>query len=360
MIVPSTSKGTNANASLSNKSSSKSASTSSHSSSKHRSNSGADSRSDKSSRKSSSKKVDIATLPPPLLSPKAELPPLEDISVDLPAPVITNNYRPMPLNPLVMDCVFKQQNPSGNSSKPIRMMTDEEALSSSISSKKERTKVFSGGKPGAKAVVLSLYDMCIRVLQKNIDDIEQVGDLSYDVLRPVLELATPKQLSIIEHYNPHLMDDTDVLWKLHCSRKFRTKQREEMETWRDMFFRCQTEQDERLNSLTNNIKIAQSVAVPVKQTKLTFIDSLVKPPRNVIKKQMQYGTESKLVSTPAARVAALSSVASNIARAGDVRLRTTAAMRDAAQVTASNSGLKSRKAPLMAKTLQLMKGRFKR
>ena len=31
------------------------------------------------------------------------------------------------------------------------------------------------------------------------------------------------------------MDDSDVLWEQHASRKFRAKKRYDMETWRDMF-----------------------------------------------------------------------------------------------------------------------------
>lgn len=361
--TPSTSKGITVSAST--KSSSKSATANSHSVSKQKSSSSSSGHSSKRNRNSSSddsKKQDIPLLPPPLLSPKIELPPLDDISVDLPTPTITNNYKPMPMNPLVMDCVFKQQASSNgaSTSKPIRLMTDEEVMGSTFSSKSTRRKVYSGAKPNAIYPVLSLFEQCLRVLKKNIHELEYTGGVPFDILRPILERATPKQLSVIEHYNPYLMDDSDVLWKQHCAREFRSKQRQEMETWRDMYFRCQTEQEERLNSLTNNIKKSQSVALPVKQTKLTCIDSVVKPPRNVLKKQSQFGTERKLIASPAARTAALSSVATNITKAGDIRLRTTAAMRDPAQVQSSNSGLKARKAPLMAKTLQLMKGRFKR
>lgn len=370
MIVPTTSKGSGGNAPPSTKSSSKNVERSIHSSSKHRSSSGTGGGSAKGSSKSSSsssngtKKADDTILPPPLLSPKAELPPLEDISVDLPVPAITNNYKPLPLNPLVMECIFKPQSSgscaSASTLKPVRLMTVEEALGGRMSTKKELRKVFSGGKKDAKQTALSLYDLCLRAIQKDISKLEYVAHVPFYILRPVLETATPEQLANIEHFNPQLMDESDVLWQHHCARRFRSKQREEMETWRDMYFRCQAEQEERLNNLTNNIKMSQSVAVPVKQTKLAYIDSMVKPPRSVAKKQTQFGTERKLIATPAARTAALSSVAANIARAGDIRLRTTAAMRDPAQLQPSASGLKTRKAPLMVKSLQLMKGRFKR
>lgn len=195
-------------------------------------------------------------------------------------------------------------------------------------------------------------------MQKNIDALEYTGGVPFEILRPVLERASPDQLYTFEHYNPYLMDDSDVLWQLHCQRKFKAYKRKEMETWREMYARCLNEQEERLNSLTNNIKLSQQVAVPVRQTKLC-VDNVVKPPRNVIKKQNQFGTHKKLVSTPAARVEALSSVASNMAKPGDIRLKTLAAIRDTAQAQ-SNGIIKPKKAPLMAKTLQLMKGRFKR
>lgn len=369
--VASTSKagGAHTSATSNKHTSSSSKSTSSHSSSKHKTSvTSSSSKSIDSSRKSSTAhKSHPPALPLPLLSPKAELPdlpPVEEISIDLPpaqidapAPVISNNYRPQPVNALVMDCVFKQQQPK--MSMPP-MLTDEDALAARMRGKLERSKlskVFSG-----KTVhtLPSLLELCLRSLQKNFDLLEFTGGIPYEILRPILERVSPEQLINFEHFNPYIMDDTDVLWKQHIAHKFRSKKREELESWRDMYFRCLQEQEERLNHLTNNIKKSQSVAVPVKQTKLAFIDSMVKPPRSVIKKQSQFGTERKLIATPAARTVGLSNIAGNISKPGDIRLRTSAVMRDAAQVGPSNSGLKARKAPLMAKTLQLMKGRFKR
>lgn len=52
------------------------------------------------------------------------------------------------------------------------------------------------------------------------------------------------------------------------------------------FQRCTEEQEARLNNLTRNIKQSHTAAVPVKQTKMTFVGTEVKPPRDVIKKQV--------------------------------------------------------------------------
>lgn len=307
-----------------------------------------------SSSRSERKAKETSDQPPKLLSSSVALPPLEPvIAVDF--PIISNNYKPMPLNPTVMDCVFNNY----NQQQPKKIMTDEEAFGSGISSKSMRTKVYSGVKSGAIAQIPSLYQMCIRILQRNIDALEQTGSIPFDILKPVLQLASPEQLFTIESYNPYLMDDTDVLWQFHCQRKFRNSKRLELETWREMFLRCTEEQEARFNNLTDTIKRSQTVAVPLKQTKLAYVNSAVKPPRGIIKKQNQFGTKTKLIATPAARVAALNNVSNNIAKPGDVRLRVAAGLRDTAQVTSNPAKPKSA-APLMQKSLQSFRSRFKR
>lgn len=106
------------------------------------------------------------------------------------------------------------------------------------------------------------------------------------ILKPILEKATAEQLFAMEHHNPYLIEDSDELWKLHCQREFRTKRREEMESWREMYMRCLDEREAKLKILTANIKQAQDKSLPVRQTKLAYVDSVVKPPRNVARKQV--------------------------------------------------------------------------
>lgn len=106
------------------------------------------------------------------------------------------------------------------------------------------------------------------------------------MLKPILEKATADQLFVLEHHNPYIIDDSDELWRLHCLKEFKTKQREEMETWRDMYMRCIDEREAKLKALTANIKQAQDKSIPVRQTKLAYVDSVVKPPRSVARKQV--------------------------------------------------------------------------
>ncbi|XP_023292366.2 transcription elongation factor B polypeptide 3 [Lucilia cuprina] len=295
-----------------------------------------------------------STMKPDLLAPSAKLEPL-DPSIALELPTISTNYKPMPLNQTVMDCVF---NNSAASSRPVRTLTDAEAITHGISSKTMRTKIYSGVRTGQTFQVPSLFDMCIRILQKNIDALEYTGGVPFEVLKPVLERASPQQLYVFEEYNPYLMEDSDVLWQQHVSRNYRTKKRLENESWREMYIRCQEEDERRLSVLKDSIKASQKIAAaPVRKTQLAFVDSMVKPPRNIQKRQEQFGTKSKMVATPAARVASLSSVTPNAAKTGDQRLRVAPTVRDHAQVSSS---IRNKKAPLMQKTLQFIRGRHKR
>lgn len=65
--------------------------------------------------------------------------------------------------------------------------------------------------------------------------LEYTGGVPYDLLKPVLQHATPEQLFMLEHHNPYLIEDTGDLWQFHCQREFRTKQRQDMETAREMY-----------------------------------------------------------------------------------------------------------------------------
>lgn len=116
--------------------------------------------------------------------------------------------------------------------------------------------------------------------------LEYTGGVPYSILKPVVERATPDQLYMLEQHNPYLIEETDELWQRHCQKDFRTKHREEMETWRDMYMRCIDEREEKLSALTKNIKLSQDKSLPVRTTKLAYVDSIAKPPRLVARQQV--------------------------------------------------------------------------
>jgi elongin-A len=270
------------------------------------------------------------TTPPKLLVQKPKLEPLPDIVNDLPSDVSIPEYRPAPLNAAVKDYINSSVLGSQYMRPQPRNQSDAELLTESFSSKANRTRVFSGNR--VQKSVPSLFEMCIRILQENIDFLTETGGVPFDILRPVLERAKPEQLALIEYYNSYLLDESDVLWEPHCKRKFRIRQREEMETWREMYERCTREDEEKLSRLTRNIKQQQEKADGVVQkTMMAFVDTVAKAPRNIRHKQEIFGTNHKLVVSPAMRTVGLRNLQPNMAAAGDARLRVAAGLRDDAQ-----------------------------
>ncbi|XP_043676753.1 transcription elongation factor B polypeptide 3 [Vespula pensylvanica] len=270
-----------------------------------------------------------------LLSPNVKLEPLS-VNLASTLPEISPNYKPLPyIN-------------------PVHRKEEDKVLSDVIHVKNQRTKVYSGNKTGYTSVP-SLYEICIRVLIENIDALEFTGGVPYDIIKPVLERATPDQLFMLEHYNPYLIDDTDALWQFHCNREFRNKQREEMETWREMYMRCLDEREAKLKTLTANIKQSIDKTVPLRSTKLAYVDNVVKPPRNVLKKQAKYGTANSVPTST-------SDLKKKLIIGGGPTAATNISVPPPPmnRVKSSSAMTKKTKAPLMAKALQLIKGRYKR
>lgn len=283
------------------------------------------------SRSDDSKKSMKALTSPPKMLLKPKLEPLPDIVNDLPSDFAIPEYRPMPLSSGMKDYINSSVLGQSYSCRPPQKhMSDADLLTESFSSKANRTRVYSGNRT-ARAVP-SLFEMCIRVLQENIEFLECTGGVPFDILRPVLERAKPEQLCNIEYYNPYLIEESDVLWEPHIKRKFRSRKRLEMESWRDMYDRCTREDEEKLSRLTQNIKQHQeTTSNGVQKTMLAFVDSMVKPPRNVQRKQEIFGTNRKLVVSAAARTVGLKNIMPNLAAPGDARLRIAAGIRDDAQ-----------------------------
>lgn len=270
-----------------------------------------------------------------LLAPNLKLEPL-NIDLALTLPEINDNYKPLPTNQ--MNSNHQRQE-------------EDRVLSSVMYAKNLRTKVYSGNKTSHPSVPL-LQDLSIRSFINNIEALKVTGEVPFSIIKPVLERATADQLSMIEHHNPYLIEDTDDLWKFHCNREFRTKQRQEMESWREMYLRCLDEREAKLKTLTANIKQSQSKSLPVRVAKLAYVDNIVKPPRDVLMKQAKYGT-------------------GNVASSSDLKKQLITGGPNAAtnisvppppmgRIKSSTTTAKKVPAPLMAKVLRQVKGRYRR
>ncbi|KFM73141.1 Transcription elongation factor B polypeptide 3, partial [Stegodyphus mimosarum] len=285
------------------------------------------------------KKSCIKLVPGPPLNPIH----LNEVDILSTLPQPQPNYRPLP-----------PRNTDGSNAKK-KVLTNEDAIRFT-SSRREKTAVYSGRRNAyflGKQEVPSLFDICTRILIDNIDAIEYMGEVPYFLVKPILERCNPMQLYTIEHYNPYLLEDTHDLWEVHCRRDYRTEEPQENETWRDLYWRCCEEREIRLKSVTANISASMSKSNPVRQVKLAYVDSVVKPPRDVARRQAKNGTglpvNHKMKPGPSSKATPRPSAPSiNVAVASTSKAQTSFVPK------------KPKIAPLMAKTLKSMKQCFRR
>jgi len=248
-------------------------------------------------------------------------------------PEISPVYKPLPRPPLQsMERVQDDKN------------TDEESLSILLSNKnKNRAAIYSGTKrKGFFGKVPSLFDQCIQVLKDHVDEIDEVGNLGYDILEPVLVRASPKTLMHIEDCNAYLMEDTAELWEKYVKKDFRNKEREDMESWREMYERCIVERAEKLDALKGKVKQCYKAEEDNhRKTKLAYVDIAPKAPRSIRNAQAKNGTALPVGHSMVA---------------GATRPRNQLGDPTASASRAGVTSKKPRTAPMMAKTLKLMKG----
>ncbi|NXU86359.1 ELOA1 protein, partial [Xiphorhynchus elegans] len=157
-----------------------------------------------------------------------------------------------------------------------------------------KMQVYSGSKTVCLSKMLTLYEQCIRVLQNNIDLIQEVGGVPFEILEPVLTRCTPEQLFRIEECNLAFIKESDHLWKKHCQREFKNENLLEDESWREMYLRLFNQREEKLKMLTKNILSAQSEKPKGRQVKMAYITSAAKPPRNIRRQQEIHGPAGPL------------------------------------------------------------------
>ncbi|XP_012941984.1 serine-rich adhesin for platelets, partial [Aplysia californica] len=198
-----------------------------------------------------------------------------DILGALPEP--RADYKPLRFNPYFRD------EPEHEMSAPL---VDPDEIGTKI---QVRTQVYSGRKHGVTEVK-SLYDLCMQVLIENIDAIDYVGGIPYSILKPVLERSTAQQLYQLEDFNPHFLEDSDELWESLCHREFRGSRPDEMESWRELYLRRHEERQEKYQKLKASMSASIVKGQAGRKAKLAFVDSVAKPPREVLRQQKRFGT----------------------------------------------------------------------
>lgn len=109
-----------------------------------------------------------------------------------------------------------------------------------------------------------------------------------------------------------------------------------METWREVYERCTMEREQKMDKLMNKVKDKYTnLDQSKKKTKLAYVDAVAKPPRGVRKAQERNGIFAQ-VGAPHKK--------------GSERTKAVAVREH------MSSGKKPKVAPMMAKTLKMMKG----
>ncbi|XP_051520361.1 elongin-A-like isoform X2 [Myxocyprinus asiaticus] len=285
---------------------------------------------------------------------------------DIPLPAIQPNYRPLP---------FIDLNPLSPQKRKVPVLYDEEDAGCIGRRLNSKMVVYSGSKMAYLPKMMSLYDQCIRVLQNNIDSIDEVGGVPYEILEPVLERCTPEQLYRIEQCNQYFTEDSDELWMRHCQRDFKHEAPQEFESWRELYLRLHEEREERLRKLTMNISSAHANKPKGRQVKMAFVNSVAKPPRDVRRIQEKFGTKNGSPSTSAATIAPSPKIRpasnySSLSKPIDVGQSSySSPAESSSRTSAPNSagGHSAREkpqvkkiAPMMAKTIKAFKNRFSR
>ncbi|XP_064408258.1 elongin-A isoform X1 [Latimeria chalumnae] len=283
---------------------------------------------------------------------------------DIPLPPIQPNYRPLPSVDLMPLSPQKRK-------AVLPVIHEEESTGFTGRRLNSKMQVYSGSKMAYLPKMMSLYDQCIRVLQNNIDSIHEVGGVPFDILEPVLERCTPDQLYHIEDCNPVFVEDTEELWMKHCKRDFRSQEPQEYETWREMYLRLHDEREHRLRLLTQNISSAHASKPKGRQVKMAFVNTEVKPPRDVRRRQEKFGTGAAVVPERP-RVKSVFNVG-NSSASGESRPHSGPST-SSGGITSSSSSVSlspvpshdprkppvKKIAPMMAKTIKAFKNRFSR
>ncbi|XP_041758974.2 elongin-A [Coregonus clupeaformis] len=284
---------------------------------------------------------------------------------EIPLPAIQPYYRPLPSIDLTPLSPQRRKGPVSNDAEEDTVFTGRRFNS--------KMTVYSGSKTSYLPKMMSLYEQCIRVLQNNIDSIDEVGGVPFKILEPVLERCTPEQLYRIEQCNQCFMEDSDELWQRHCQRDFKRETPQEYESWREMYLRKYDEREERLRKLTQNISSAHANKPKGREVKMAFVNSVAKPPRDVRRRQEKFGTTS--TSTASSTVAAAPiKIRPALSYSSHSAEPSYSSSHDSPPETSCSSGPSGgggpsardnkpqvkKIAPMMAKTIKAFKNRFSR
>lgn len=111
----------------------------------------------------------------------------------------------------------------------------------------------------------SLLQMCKEVCVQNIAQITDLGELSYELVKDILEkVHNANQLRLIEANSPHFLSETEGLWRALIRKKFPSESAEHRyepdlfkdESWADIYDRYNLEQKQKDAAAEAQLKMA--------------------------------------------------------------------------------------------------------
>lgn len=133
------------------------------------------------------------------------------------------------------------------------------------------------------------------------------------------------------------------LWQKIVQKHFPKGEREEFESYREMYERLVDERERKFNSMMGKFADKyQNLKTNNRQTKLAYVDSVAKPPRGVKRAQEKNGTINSF--NKKANRGSMSGGASSASSSRDDRS------------SSSTAAKKPKIAPMMAKTMKMARG----
>lgn len=147
--------------------------------------------------------------------------------------------------------------------------------------------------------------------------------------------------------------ESDEPWKTHCQRHFEGKTPARGETWRNLFRRCEQERDHKIQKIARRIKRHGEKATPVRQAQV--VESQL--PGGTCRGASATTVIKKTIKNQITIRQSGSSTSSSVSTHGPTVTTTTKTI-----VIKQNNGskVKPKTAPLMQKSMQLFKNRFRR
>ena len=184
------------------------------------------------------------------------------------------------LMPSLPDITFPEDIPeSSNSLVAIKKKTlarvphPPDSLNQFISSN-SKTKLYSG----TIRMLFTLYELCIRKLESNIQIITEFYFVDFSILRPLFERISPHELKRIEEFNPHYIPMTDNIWKKNCHKLFKQSQVMSLnsgESWKNVYDILLLEKEEKLKNISSKISAKFSREKPLSMMK--SLPEIVRP-----------------------------------------------------------------------------------